>query len=56
MEFEKETSFIHVDGKTVLTFAVLVLILSILGYLLWIHIRKVSITRPGNMRFLNETR
>lgn len=51
MEFEKETSFIHVDGKTVLTFAVLVLILSILGYLLLNNIGKVFITRAGNMRF-----
>lgn len=56
MEFEKETSFIHVDGEKVLKFAVLVLILSILGYLLSILISKVSITRAGNMRFLNETR
>lgn len=54
MEFEKETSFIHVDGEKVLNrfaIAVLVLILSILGYLLLNNIGKVFITRAGNMRF-----
>eukprot|EP00105_Crassostrea_gigas_P018827 XP_011437049.1 PREDICTED: uncharacterized protein LOC105335071 [Crassostrea gigas] len=54
MEFEKETSFIHVDGEKVLNIfaiAVLVLILSILGYLLLNTIGKVFITRAGNMRF-----
>lgn len=57
MEFKKETSFIHVDGEKVRLFAVavLVLILLFLSYVLLNHIRKVSITRAGNMSFMNET-
>lgn len=51
MEFEKETSFIHVDGEKVLNiFAIAVLVLILLIVFL-INIEKVSITRAGNMSF-----
>lgn len=49
MEFEKETSFIHVDGEKILIFAIAVLL--ILLIVLLINIGKVSITRAGNMSF-----
>lgn len=58
MEFiDKETSFIHVYGEKVgiFAFAVLVLILLILSYVLLNQIRKVSIIRAGNMSFTKET-
>lgn len=50
MEFEKETSFIHVDGEKILIFAIAVLVLILLIVFL-INIEKVSITRAGNMSF-----
>lgn len=57
MEFEKETSFMNVDGERVriFAFAVLVLIFLILSYVLLNQIRKVSNTRARNMSFMNES-
>lgn len=51
MEFEKETSFIHVDGEKILIFAIIAVLVLILFTALLINMGKVSITRAGNMSF-----
>lgn len=54
---KRKTSFIHVykENVRIFAFAVIVLLMLILRYVLLNHIRKVSIIRAGNMSFMNET-